>query len=84
MAARPLRTNTGACVVSQIVIWLAARVPLRHHAAGLDRRGDAVLVAEAALEDAVRACAAARAIVALALVDMRRDVGAEVVVDVRR
>src|SRR6267154_2976553 len=23
MPARPLRTNTGACVVSQIVIWLA-------------------------------------------------------------
>jgi len=32
-AASPLRTNTGACVVSQIVIWLA-RYPIARRRRG--------------------------------------------------
>ena len=61
----------------------AARVPLRHHATGLDRRRDAVLVEKAALEDQVRVGRRA-AVVALGLADMRRNIGAEIVVHMRR
>ncbi len=62
---------------------VGAGVPLRHHAAGLDRRGNAVLVAKAAFEDQIGLRGGA-AIIALGLADMGGDVGAEIVVNMRR
>ncbi len=62
---------------------LAARVPLRHHAARLDRGRNAVLIAETALQDQMRLSGRA-AVVALGLVDLRGDIGAEIVVHQRR
>ncbi len=61
---------------------VGAGIPLRHHAAGLDRRGDAVLVEEAAFENAMRPRRRA-AIIALALMHMGRDIAAEIVMDMR-
>ena len=60
-----------------------ARVPLRDHAAGLDRRRDAVLVEEAAFDDAI-GLGGGGGIIALGLPHMRGDVGADVVVHQRR
>ena len=57
-----------------------AIVPMRHHAARFDRRGDAVLISKAALEDQVRLGGSA-VIIALSLVDMRRNVGTEIVMN---
>jgi len=62
---------------------VGAAVPLRHHAAGLDRRGDAMLIPQAALDDAI-GLRRGGGIIALGLPDMGRDVGADVVVNQRR
>ena len=53
MPARPLRRNTGAWVVSQIVSWPARASQLRDDAARLDRGRRAVVVAKAAPDHVV-------------------------------
>ena len=62
---------------------VGAPIPLRDHAAGFDRRGNAVLIPEPPLDDAI-GLGRRRCIIALGLADVGRDIGADVVVNQRR